>query len=284
MCASTLILRSLIFCLWVAYQSVHIHAYTSAKVHHFSQQDDLLAITEFIEELKLLSMRRKPCKPVDFGELYGAHKLCPLFESHVRHFDCHFLSFGVEKDYSFDVALHERMNCTGVAFDPTVNLQENLAPGVKFMKRGANSPARIPDAKYTSVPKFRLDYGHPLYALKMDCEGCEYSLAQDILRDDPHFFLAVLQFNVEFHIPKSFASTDEDVYNLGRLLRLIHLSGMKLIHVDSGQCGPQDQVLGCHDMLKKLNFPCEPGCRSYLFAHNYQTLRDWKEIYANAHT
>lgn len=260
---------------------IPMRAFINSRSHKFSTRDDLTAITQFMEDLKFLSMRKKPCTAVDFGELYGAHKLCPLFES--VHFHCHFLSFGIEKDYSFDVALHKKMNCTGIAFDPTVALPEDLAPGITFYKQGANSPQRMPNATYISVPKFRLEYGHPLYALKMDCEGCEYSLAEDILRDDPNFFLSVLQFNVEIHLPRSFASTDQDVYNFGRLLRLIYLSGMKLVHVDTGQCGPQDQVLGCHDILKKMKFPCDPGCRSYLFAHNYPNLHTWMEIYKNVY-
>lgn len=256
---------------------IQTQAYLNAKTYKFAVQDDLLAITQLMDDMKYLTMRKKPCKPTDFGELYGAHKLCPLFVH--ENFHCHFLSFGIEKDYSFDIALQKQLNCSGVAFDPTVDLPENLAPGIRFLKQGANSPHTTVNGTFISIPKYRQEYGHPLYALKMDCEGCEYSLAEDILRDDPNFFLAVLQLNIEIHLPRTFASTDQDVYNMGRLLRLIYLSGMKLIHVDSGQCGPKDQALGCHDLLQRVNFPCDPGCRSFLFTHNYLNLHTWKEVY-----
>lgn len=169
-----------------------------------------------------------------------------------------------------------------MALDPTVNYPENLLPGVKFLKKGANLPHPRIEGPFLSIPKLRKEMGHPIFALKMDCEGCEYSLAVDIQKDDPDFFLSVLQFNFEVHLPKAFASTDTDVYNLGRLFRLMYLSDMKLVHVDDGRCGPPEQQEGCHPLLNSTGFPCEPGCRSYLFAHTYGSLREWKQVYTAA--
>jgi hypothetical protein len=254
-----------------------LQAYIIAKSSPFSHTDDLEALKQVMKDVKYLKAVKKVCRPVDYGSVYGAHKLCTLFPE--ERFPCHFLSFGIEKDYSFDETLYKRHNCSGVAYDPTVSLPEQLFPGVRFVRAGANSPVQRQHEKYLSVPKIRKGCGHPIFALKMDCEGCEYSLAPDILADDPNFFLSVLQFNFEVHLPRSFAHRDEDIYNLGRLFRLIYLSGMRLVHVDDGRCGPKDQELGCHDLLGSIGFPCVPGCRSYLFAHNYPNAKVWREGY-----
>lgn len=254
-----------------------VRPYIISKSYSFSHEDDLEALRKVVHDTKYLPLVRKICRPVDYGSVYGAHKLCNLFPT--EQFHCHFLSFGIERDYTFDEALHKKMNCSGVAYDPTVSLPEQLLPGVKFIRAGANSPNRRPDETYFSVSRIRKEYGHPVFALKMDCEGCEYSLAPDILADDPNFFLSVLQFNFEVHLPRSFASRDEDIYNLGRLFRLIYLSGMRLVHVDGGQCGPADQAQGCHELLNQVGFSCTPGCRSYLFAHNYPNVKVWREVY-----
>jgi hypothetical protein len=252
----------------------------SAKSYTFSNEDDMLALKQVLQDIQNLPSKQRICNYRDFGEIYGAHKLCPYFEN--EHFPCHFISFGIEQDYSFDAQLSKQYNCSGIALDPTVNHPHQLLPGVKFLKVGANSPHPSIAGPFLSVPMLRRIIGHPIFALKMDCEGCEYSLAADVQKDDPDFFLSVLQFNFEVHLPKVFASTETDVYNLGRLFRMLYLSGMELVHVDDGRCGPPEQRHGCHLLLNSIGFPCEPGCRSYLFAHSFASLHEWREVYASA--
>jgi hypothetical protein len=65
-------------------------------------------------------------------------------------------------------------------------------------------------------------------------------------------------------------------------IRMLYLSGMELVHVDDGRCGPPEQRHGCHLLLNSIGFPCEPGCRSYLFAHSFASLHEWREVYASA--
>ena len=36
--------------------------------------------------------------------------------------------------------------------------------------------------------------------LKMDCEGCEYAIARDVLLEEPLFFHSVDQFTFEAHL------------------------------------------------------------------------------------
>lgn len=262
-------------------QFICITSYIIAKTYPYSKEDDLNALKETLEHIRILPAIRKICRPESFGEVYGAHKLCSFFEN--AQFPCYFFSFGIETDYTFDRMLHNRYNCSGYAFDPTVDYPTDLLPGVKFIKAGANSPVPPTTSTYHSVPKLRKQLGHPLFALKMDCEGCEYSLAQDILADDPDFFLSILQFSFELHLPRAFANTEEDVYSLGRLFRLLQLSGMRLVHVDDGRCGHDTQRQGCHELLDSIGFPCEPGCRSYLFAHNYLSAAAWLSTYQRIH-
>ena len=149
------------------------------------------------------------------------------------------------------------------------------------MKVGANSPRnwRYPEWEYWSVPTLRIKkFDNPLFALKMDCEGCEYSLAHDIIQENPNFFATVLQFNFEVHLPRAFAPHAQNIYDLGRLFRLIYLSGMELVHYDNGLCGPKQIQTGCHKLLHDIHFPCDPSCRSYLFSHTFKSYAEWKRL------
>jgi hypothetical protein len=269
----------LLFLIFVVFTVNSSYRGRSAQTYPFSNNDDLLALKEVLRDVRNLPYKRSICSYRDFGEIYGTHKLCPYFER--DHFPCYFISVGIEQDYTFDAQLAKQYHCTGLAMDPTVNHTENLLPGVKFMQVGANSPHPSIPGPFVSIPKLRKELSHPIFALKMDCEGCEYSLAVDIQKDDPDFFLSVLQFNFEVHLPKAFASADTDVYNLGRLFRLLYISGMQLVHVDDGRCGPNEQKEGCHALLTSVGFPCEPGCRSYLFAHTFGSVHEWKAVYAS---
>ncbi len=256
------------------------------RPHHynFSVADDLQALIQLSKDIIRLNqtanntfnpLPQKVCTPRSFGTtLYGSHMLCPHFED--EHFPCHFLSFGIENDFSFDTVLHDYKQCNGIGLDPTVDHPMKLTPGEIFMKAGANSHSVHKGWTTWSVPELSKWYGHPLFALKMDCEGCEYSLAQDILRDEPYFFDNVLQLNIEIHTPVMFATSSQHVYDLGRLFRLIYLSGMSLIHVDGGTCHPNDEAKGCDKAMKDIHFPCLPGCQSYLFSHNVTTWHAWR--------
>lgn len=189
---------------------------------------------------------------------------------------CRFLSFGVSYDWSFDTQMHNEYGCEGFALDPTVDLPVKLTPGVIFLKAGANTRLSI-SSKWSMFSPVELQkfVQQPLYILKMDCEGCEYVIARDVLQYDPNFFHNVYQFNVEVHTPRSFLNDSIDARGLGKLYHLLLKAGLQLVHNDGGRCGPIDQVKGCLDALIDSGFPCEPGCQSFLFGRN-ETFVAWR--------
>ena len=193
---------------------------------------DLTELTVFATKLNSSPLHiPEQCNLTLFGLGFGEHYLCGnLFPRAGR---CRFISVGISNDWSFDTALSS-LSCSGLALDPTVNLPTILVPGVLFLKLGAYSHNHSGNIRFDtiSMPRLRKWYGHPLSILKMDCEGCEYALAETIERDDPNFFRHVSQFSVELHLPSYFMRSDDDVYRLGRLLRLIRQSGLRFVHHD----------------------------------------------------
>ena len=140
------------------------------------------------------------CKLQAVGSNWGRHYLCKYLPAQQP---CYFISVGISRDYSFDRSLYNNFGCHGLALDPTVNYMANLTDGVIFLKAGVNSPKKDSNWVSYSVPSLRRWLGNRnLFALKMDCEGCEYSLADDIITEDIHFFRHVYQFNLEIHVPR----------------------------------------------------------------------------------
>lgn len=72
--------------------------------------------------------------------------------------------------------------------------------------------------------------------LKMDCEGCEYALYDDIMSHNPAFFRKVDQFAVEFHLSRKWLKGRKEAVELGRLLVLLSKEGFVLKHIELGSC------------------------------------------------
>lgn len=98
------------------------------------------------------------CNGADFGKRWGDHRLCavePLSKP------CHFYSFGINEDFSFDQELANRSGCYGFAADPTV-IHPAVLPGtnnlVTFHYLAAKSYHDKDNSKWmavTSVPALR---------------------------------------------------------------------------------------------------------------------------------
>ena len=183
---------------------------------------------------------------------------------------CHFMSFGISYDFSFDQEMYEKYRCTGLALDPTVDHPYNITQGVTFLKAGAHSSGEDslpPGSVVWSVPSLLQVWKAPfLHVLKMDCEGCEYQLAYDVMQDDPNFFHRILQLNIEIHLPKAYMKSDVEAKGLAKLYRLLTAAGLHLIHMDEGKCSNNDQKAGCSSRIVAAGIPCVPGCQSFLFS------------------
>ena len=212
------------------------------------------------------------CNIIPAGHGWGRHSLCQFKSSS----SCRFISFGISNDYSFDRFLAHNKSCDGVALDPSVvhSSQLFISGGeVLFFKVGAKM-LDFPDIYnnrwlMTSVPsliKF-LKYDH-LDVLKMDCEGCEYSLARDIALEDPAFFNKIDQFALETHTSKIWVKSARHAHYLGLLFAMLDASGLKLRLYEQGNCGHADESVGCDDSFLKAGYECKYLCSNYLFARD----------------
>jgi len=222
------------------------------------------AITKLIPTI--LSGGTGNCKFKDYGGSWGAHSLCEV----TPNANCKFFSFGISTEYSFDKDLSQSARCKGIGFDPTINHNSKLDNEVWFLAMGANSLDRTPDSWImTSVPGAMkwLKWPH-LDVLKMDCEGCEYAIARDILEEDPDFFEKVDQAAYEFHVSKVWINTEQHIINMGKLFYLMDKAGFELITSVINPCSEKDETPGCMPKLIELGYPCgmKKMCQNFLFA------------------
>ena len=220
-----------------------------------------LAALQSIGE-RIHAVKGSQCKVQMYGNGWGGHNLCEL---HTRDANtCTFWSFGVSTDYSFDTDL-SLAGCSGFSFDPSVVLQSQLAEGVIFMQLAANmltDREKQSDYTYLSLPKLMQAFhmSH-LDILKLDCEGCEYALASDILKSGKNIFDKMQQLTIELHLSDAFLHTRNHVIELGKLFHLLAVSKMNLVAVDLQ--GLDTMETGC-TQLQGTGYPCEKG----LCAHN----------------
>ncbi len=100
-----------------------------------SQKMDFDGLVRFREAMNNITANSF-CELSEVGQTFGAHMLCN-YAVHNNH-PCHYISFGVSYDYSFETDLHNRHNCTGISLDPTVDHPMKITPGAIFLKSGAN--------------------------------------------------------------------------------------------------------------------------------------------------
>lgn len=214
------------------------------------------------------------CTTTKFGKGWGAHSLCDIPPA--KDTPCTFVSFGISNDYSFDVDMAERWNCRGFASDPTIVHPSQLHPLVTFHNIAAKT--LYPNEQKTkdkrewwiaSMPALRkfLNLSH-INFLKMDCEGCEYSLARDILTEDPDFLHHVDQLSLEVHVSKEWVKTQETLYYFGKLFQLLEEAGLKLQATLVASCNRFHERMGCMKEIQDIGYPCgnRRSCHDYLFA------------------
>mmetsp|Transcript_8360 Transcript_8360/g.12128 ORF Transcript_8360/g.12128 Transcript_8360/m.12128 type:complete len:339 (-) Transcript_8360:1615-2631(-) len=240
--------------------------------------ENFVAVLNKTEQDQWVSQNK--CQIELFGSEWGAHQLCHLETPPVN---CTFLSFGISKDYSFDTQLADQWHCRGFAADPTVVHKSQLHDLVTFHNIAAktltlNKEAR--DSKrpwwVASVPSVKrfLDVKH-ITVLKMDCEGCEFSIARDIVNEDPNFFQHVDQFTFEAHLNKNWLDSKEALYYFALLFKLLHEAGLEIMGTNIGGCGSLDDKGYIRELIE-IGYPNHWGrrpvgrrsCHEYLFARN----------------
>eukprot|EP00743_Colponemidia_sp_Colp-15_P002304 GILK01002496.1.p1 GENE.GILK01002496.1~~GILK01002496.1.p1 ORF type:complete len:306 (-),score=22.26 GILK01002496.1:71-940(-) len=215
--------------------------------------------------IKSLEASAPPCKTTNFGT---DKVLCDFPPAP----PCYFHSYGIFHDFSFDSEMADRWKCFGVGLDPTVTHKSQLHQNVHFIQAGAKM--LLPEENNawpmsTSMPSLRKWLGHTrITVLKVDCEGCEYAIARDVLLEDPFFFDHVDQFTIEIHVGRAWIKTEEHAVQLGLLFYLLSESGLQLVHAKFVSCAPDWEAKGCPDELLRNGYPCESKkmCQMLSFA------------------
>lgn len=165
-------------------------------------------------------------------------------------------------------------DCYGFSMDPTVNYQNDLTRTSCFMKIGAPLLTRSEFPVASPVEMMQRAGWNRVHVLKMDCEGCEYAIANSVLGCEDHsdtpcdreFFFKVDQLALEIHTTKTFAPTRAHAYGLAKLFWLLEEAGLKLIGGFTTHCAPEDEALGCVEEMSKPGFLCIPACKNVLWA------------------
>jgi hypothetical protein len=104
----------------------------------------------------------------------------------------------------------------------------------------------------------------------MDCDGCEYALARDVIQEAPHFFDSIDQMSITFHLSqkKGWLDSDEAAYYFGLMLEMLEKSHLEIQKIETFPCENDGETGLCHDKLKYLEFPCgnQNSCHRYLFS------------------
>ena len=178
-----------------------------------------------------------------------------------------FASYGISDDWSFDKDMADRKGCTGVLLDPTVDYPTNIYPGLTFLKKAA--PVVFATDFEVVEPPTLVKPGKDL-VLKMDCEGCEYKLADY----DQTFYERVSQLSIEIHVSRAFMRDLSYMQRLETGFAKMRKAGFELIDVDIEACGATDERTGCIPEFQQVGL-CTPRhhCQNFLFAKNHVTVR-----------
>jgi hypothetical protein len=246
-----------------------------------TSRTNILSRSEVLELLKRTGSKIKQllnktvwlCETKRFGQSEakpfpgGAHALCNIPPKK----PCLFYSFGISDDYNFDIDVANTWQCQGLAFDPSVVHKSQLHPNVTFHMIGAKTLSEEDDNHWplvTSVTALKKCFKHKINILKMDCEGCEFSLARDVENEMPDFFSTVDQVALEIHVSKFWIKTWTHVINLAKLFALLENNNLKLANAELVPCASYHEDFGCPSALIEAGYPCANKimCQNLLFA------------------
>ncbi|DBB13150.1 TPA: hypothetical protein ACH3X3_004900 [Trebouxia sp. C0006] len=222
------------------------------KNRDVSRQQALAALQKVGQQVSKITQQSVSCKVVAVGDGWGQHHLCDFNITA----PCMFWSFGISTDYSFDTQLVAH-GCNGHAFDPSISMNPQLSDGLKFFQLAADMltpEEKVPHFDYASLPLLmKTLHIDELTVLKIDCEGCEYALARDILRSHRQFFEHIDQLAVELHLSDKFLRSEQHVLSLGTLFYLLQQADLKLADAKFSGLDPLDEtgalILNPQDIL-----------------------------------
>ena len=168
-------------------------------------------------------------------------------------------SFGAGEDVSFDIGLTEKHGCRVHCFDPTpkaVNYMRNseLPDRLRFyefgvadhdgkavfcapanpnhasyrMRKKENTPGTGVEAEVRRVSSIMKMLGHDrIDLIKLDIEGCEYEVIEDVVRTD----IGIGQILVEFHT--RFFNGEEGAEKRAKAIDSLNGKGFRIFHVTS---------------------------------------------------
>lgn len=207
--------------------------------------------------------------------MYGAHEICDYKPKAMER--CVFYSFGIGKNYLFDKEIANKWGCHGVAFDPSVIYPSKIHKNITFHMIAAKTLSVENDMRWplrASIPGLIKVFGHnSIKILKVDCEGCEYSLAADIEEEQINLFSIVEQFSVELHLGKSWIQSKRHVSNLAKLFFLLEHAGLHLSYVRLDGLDLTEERLSCAEEFREAQYPCSRNSvlQNLLFAKLQQS-------------
>lgn len=177
-----------------------------------------------------------------YGNTYGGFYVHP----HLLNKESIVYSFGIGEDISFDLAIAEKHQCPVHCFDPTPKSirwikQQSLPTSIQFQEYGIASHSGMVDfylpqnpdhvsgsliqqknidtkqkvtVQMKSLKDIMTELNHTFIdVLKMDIEGSEYEVLEDIIQQD----IAIHQILVEFH-DRFFPNPQKSIHTV-RMLR-----------------------------------------------------------------
>nr|XP_045613130.1 probable methyltransferase-like protein 24 [Procambarus clarkii] len=140
--------------------------------------------------------------------MVGEKWMCMSKEYNIVPGNCIALSFGIERDFSFDDDLDKRFNCKVFAFDPTINkATHRRSDNIMFYDLGiSDTDAHINStkmARYETILKMLSLENATIDYLKIDVEGAELNFFHDVFANTPNLLKNVKQIGMEIHNSES---------------------------------------------------------------------------------
>ncbi|TPX47404.1 hypothetical protein SeLEV6574_g02684 [Synchytrium endobioticum] len=132
----------------------------------------------------------------------GAWPVCAdTFKNRVG--SCLVYSFGINNDFSFDDQVAEKYGCQVHAFDPSMAAPSHQrSPKVMYWNVGVAAETGMNKIGWnvTTVKDVMKTHGHKrIDMLKMDIEGNEWPVLEELVKKSPEVLWASDQLNLEFH-------------------------------------------------------------------------------------